>query len=284
MRVVEGIIVLGFLFVGLVSLAEGQRRKSAPKPPEKKSVSAAKPLLRFDGLYQERVPQAGTSGSTYRNFFRFYPDGECITALIVADAAPEKIAVWFNRENEEKGKSEVSADKVQCAFQDGKFVSSFILNSKGLTHVGKDGNVSGAEYDFVPVAFPSERPQMDKIPPTRGNRAPVFPTPVELEINTNFEYDPAGRLMGGVTTIELKSPATDADGDPITYEWSGQDVIHTEGGSTARSRIKSDGLKATWRPLILMGELASAFLTLTAYDGKGGKAIHKFCIGNRVRC
>lgn len=284
MRAIIRLIAFVFLIAILATATEGQKRKSSPKTSTKKSVPTTTPLLRFDGLYRQRIPQAATSGASYRNFFRFYPDGECITSLIVADAAPEKIAVWFNRDSQTKGKSEVSGDKVRCAFQDGKFVTSFILNAKGLTFVGPDGKVSDVEYDFVPVSFPSERARIDNVPPTRGNRNPIFPTPVKLEINTSFEYDPAGRLMGGVTTIELKSPATDADGDPVTYEWSGQDVIHTEANSTSQSRIKSEGLKATWRRLILMGELASAFLTLTAYDGKGGKAVHKFCIGDRVRC
>jgi len=127
------------------------------------------------------------------------------------------------------------------------------------------------------VAYPKE------------NQSPVFPEKMEVVTSTQNEYDEVGRLRGGTTTIEVKTPAVDPDGDTITYEWSGTDVDHTQFSSgdpkkvEFKSNLKGEGLKAVWTRVIIMGELASGILYLKARDGKGGEAVHRIAIGRRVR-
>lgn len=122
---------------------------------------------------------------------------------------------------------------------------------------------------------------------SQTNQPPAWPEVVQIETGTDFEYDGSGLLMGGVTTITILTPATDPDGDPITYIWKGKDVDHTDRSGEATtypSQIESDGLTAIWTRIILMGELASAFITVTASDGRGGTADYGLCIGNYVSC
>ncbi len=127
------------------------------------------------------------------------------------------------------------------------------------------------------------------VAPSKENQPPVFPEKTEVVTSTQNEYDAAGRLRGGTTTIEVKTPAVDPDGDAIIYEWSGTDVDHTQFASgdptkiEFKSNLKGEGLKAVWTRVIIMGELASGILYLKARDGKGGEAVHRIAIGRRVR-
>jgi len=115
------------------------------------------------------------------------------------------------------------------------------------------------------------------------NQSPVFPSAMSVNTETEYKYDSAGRLMGGITTITILTPAIDPDGDEITYTWKGTEVDHYN-QTTFPSDIDYDGLVATWQQSIIMGELASAIITVTASDGKGGETTYKLCMGTRVIC
>ncbi len=124
---------------------------------------------------------------------------------------------------------------------------------------------------------------------SKDNHPPAFPEKMEIVTSTQNEYDEEGRLKGGTTTIEVKTPAIDPDGDTITYAWSGTDIDHTQfptGDAKKiefKSTLKGEGLKAIWTRVIIMGELASGIISLKASDGKGGEAEHRIAIGRRVR-
>lgn len=60
-------------------------------------------------------------------------------------------------------------------------------------------------------------------PQTTGNRAPEFPDQVDATIRTEQQRGQDGTLLESVTTIEVNTPATDAEGDPITYTWAGDE-------------------------------------------------------------
>jgi len=93
----------------------------------------------------------------------------------------------------------------------------------------------------------------------RANRPPIFPSPMRNTVTTNFEYDPAGRLSGGTTTITIESPATDPDGDPLTYSWT-----------ASVGSISATGLTAKWTRIVDTGRLSAGEVQVTVKDGRGG--------------
>ena len=100
---------------------------------------------------------------------------------------------------------------------------------------------------------------------TPANHKPVLAAGHRTNVNTDFDYDDAGRLTGGVTTVTLASPATDADGDPLTYTWT-----------ASSGRVTAVGRSAGWERLADAGQLAAGTLTLTVSDGRGGQASATF--------
>lgn len=94
-----------------------------------------------------------------------------------------------------------------------------------------------------------------------GNHAPVFPAPLLTEKVTENEFDGNGRLIGATTTITILTPATDQDGDPITYTWS-----------ASNGSIVGNGLVGTWTRVIESGRVKKGVVTVIADDGRGGTA------------
>ena len=111
---------------------------------------------------------------------------------------------------------------------------------------------------LTPTATHSPTPAITSAP---GNHAPVFPAPFLAEKTTEFQYDENGRLVGAVTTITITTPATDQDGDPITYGWS-----------ASNGEITGNGLTATWKREIESGRVKKGAVTVIASDGRGGTA------------
>jgi hypothetical protein len=82
-----------------------------------------------------------------------------------------------------------------------------------------------------------------------------------VEADTTLEYDETGQLVGAVTTITLSIPASDPDGDPLTYV-----------GSASNGSIGGSGLTATWTRAIESEKPKPGEVVVTASDGKGGTA------------
>jgi hypothetical protein len=91
-----------------------------------------------------------------------------------------------------------------------------------------------------------------------ANRPPQFPSLLSWSGNTEFHYDQFGYLSGITDTFILGTPATDPDGDPITYSW------HVSNGT-----VTSDGLTAVWTRELLGGWPRSGVLTVFATDPYG---------------
>jgi hypothetical protein len=102
---------------------------------------------------------------------------------------------------------------------------------------------------------------------TPPNRAPAFPSSIRDEQQTRFVYDDDGRLYTGYTAITVKSPATDPDGDPLTYRWSGA------------SDLKAKGPSVVWERPVNLGRLGSGTLRLTVSDGRGASDSVPFPVG-----
>jgi hypothetical protein len=98
-----------------------------------------------------------------------------------------------------------------------------------------------------------------------SNREPAFPDPLQSTSTTNYEYDSSGRLSGAVTTITITSPATDPDGDPLTYSWE-----------VTSGSVTSNGLSATWRRAIGFGQEEDGDAVVTVRDGRGGSDTFTF--------
>lgn len=96
---------------------------------------------------------------------------------------------------------------------------------------------------------------------TPGNHPPAFPSPFRSSSSTSYEYDSSGRLVGASTTITILSPATDPDGDSVTYHWS-----------ATNGAMSGNGLIGTWERVIANGKVQGGTVTITADDGKGGMA------------
>lgn len=92
-----------------------------------------------------------------------------------------------------------------------------------------------------------------------GNHAPVFPTPFLTEKVTENEFDGNGRLIGATTTITILTPATDQDGDAVTYTWS-----------ASNGSIAGNGLVGVWTRVIENGRVKKGVVTVIAADGLGG--------------
>ena len=104
------------------------------------------------------------------------------------------------------------------------------------------GNVATATFKVVVAA----------------NAPPVFPNPMFVQATTSFQYDANGRLAGATTTITV-SPATDPDGDALSYAWA-----------ATNGSISGNGVTATWTRMIQSGQPARGSVTVTASDGSGG--------------
>lgn len=107
-----------------------------------------------------------------------------------------------------------------------------------------------------------------------ANSPPTFPRAVKFVVKTSYEYDPAGRLFGGVTRITIKTPPKDADGDRLTFKWTAVSTFRD--GTRRANKIRGRGLTAVWTRDMDYGELAAGIVTLTVRDGRGGKAIRTF--------
>jgi hypothetical protein len=92
-----------------------------------------------------------------------------------------------------------------------------------------------------------------------NNHPPVFPSPFNSSQNTTYTYDELGRLTGATTIILILTPATDIDGDPISYSWS-----------ATNGTITGNGLEATWNRVISFGQVLGGTVTVMASDGRGG--------------
>lgn len=76
----------------------------------------------------------------------------------------------------------------------------------------------------------------------------------EMTVTENFEYDSVGRLKGSSTDVRITivSPATDPDGDPLTYTWK-----------APQGSIVGNAYGAVWTD-------ADGSATVTVSDGRGG--------------
>jgi hypothetical protein len=109
---------------------------------------------------------------------------------------------------------------------------------------------------------PRTQPPQTQPPRTQppANRAPFWPSPLQFQGSTQFQYDPTtGYLIGATTTINVLTPAVDPDGDPLTYTWT-----------ASNGSITANGLSATWTRVIELGQPKPGSATVTASDGKGG--------------
>jgi hypothetical protein len=123
------------------------------------------------------------------------------------------------------------------------------------------GSAGGSAY--LPVV-------LKQLPPTStptatatyagGNRPPAFPSPFNYSADTEYHYDNLGRLVGATTTITI-SPASDPDGDSLTYTWS-----------ATTGSITGYGLTGVWSRGISYGQVMGGTVTIRAEDGKGGVA------------
>jgi peptidoglycan-associated lipoprotein len=109
----------------------------------------------------------------------------------------------------------------------------------------------------APVAapLPPPPPPPAPAPPPPPNRAPTFNGPIQANPPT---------LEPGQTT-NLSAPATDPDGDTITYTWSAQ----------AGTFSAQNGMNTTWTAPNQEGTYP---LTVTANDGRGGMATNSINI------
>lgn len=161
-----------------------------------------------------------------------------------------------------------------------------VLSSTTITAVTPPSSLVGFAYNagllltnpdghnaFVANAFgygggtsPTPTPTPGPNPtPSPNNRPPVFPGNLKYEFSTTFQRDGSGRLTGGLTTVTITTPATDPDGDAITYSWQG--TVGT---------VQSSGLMAIWTVPAVNGSLQRGSLTVTASDGRGGTATFTF--------
>jgi hypothetical protein len=95
--------------------------------------------------------------------------------------------------------------------------------------------------------------------PNPANQSPVFPASMSFTRTTTYRYDEQGRLLGGFTAIDVTTPPTDANGDPLTYTWT-----------ASRGPIEFIGLSAVWTRTMDFGQFAAGDLTLTVSDRRGG--------------
>lgn len=130
------------------------------------------------------------------------------------------------------------------------------------------GTPSGLSYlpnvirALAPTATPTRTPTPTVTPTNSpGNHAPKFPTPLQTSSSTALQYDENGRVVGAVTTITVLTPATDADGDAISYSWL-----------ASNGSISGTGLTGIWTRVMSGGKPQGGTASVVASDGKGGTA------------
>ena len=134
------------------------------------------------------------------------------------------------------------------------------------------------ETKYEPTAVISKKAIFVKRPNGWSlNHPPAFPADASSKAETKFAYDNVGRLIGATTELSMTKPATDADGDAITYSWSGFEVHELEGDKKHPAELETNGLLAKWKRTIIMGEPAGGVVTLTARDVFGDEATFEFC-------
>lgn len=231
---------------------------SEPKPAESPApqTTADQPLrVRVDGLYYANV--ARDPGKPAYQYFRFYSDATGV-GMCCTTGLPAEVSKWFNKDYErgQEGTYRLEGDSL-----------IFIVGEEQGSHTKYSGTLSKTEWTlnpngpntikfaFAPVNFPKEvvRPGQ--------NRAPKI-SPVVSKLDA-FDYDPAGRVIGVTTTIEIK--ASDPDGDPLTYVWT-----------ATVSTVVADGPKGVWKRPIVMGRPSGGVVTVVVTDGKGGKTSRDF--------
>jgi len=91
------------------------------------------------------------------------------------------------------------------------------------------------------------------------NRPPAFPEPTSTSVTTRAQSDPNSGVSVATTTMTVSSPATDPDGDPLTYSWT-----------ASNGSIAPNGLTAVWNRPVAAGEPVPGQAVITASDGRGG--------------
>lgn len=101
-----------------------------------------------------------------------------------------------------------------------------------------------------------------------ANRPPKFlPSPVTVVWDNEYAViNGAPAVTESAASIRLKRGATDPDGDRVTYRWT-----------ASNGKIKGNGLRARWdRVMRGPDNPKPGVVTITALDGRGGKAVRKF--------
>ncbi|NJD09800.1 MAG: hypothetical protein FIB01_04925 [Gemmatimonadetes bacterium] len=111
----------------------------------------------------------------------------------------------------------------------------------------------------------------------RLNQAPAFPAQAQVQATTNFSRDSYGRLNGAAYTFEVATPATDADGDSLSYRWVGR-YYPGEGDKLLDMELMATGLRASWPGLVIMGEPAGGVVMFIAEDTWGATDTVRICI------
>jgi hypothetical protein len=93
----------------------------------------------------------------------------------------------------------------------------------------------------------------------RINHAPVFAAPPQIE--TRYEYDPRGVLIGATSTATFAAGPSDPDGDSITLAW-----IPPRDSTPVPVSVGADGLKLTVDHLLDYGQPMSAHGRLIVTD------------------
>ena len=119
----------------------------------------------------------------------------------------------------------------------------------------------------TPTPTPTSTPTATPTPtntPGGENHPPVFPTPFQFSSSDQYYYNDLGQLIGVDTTITILTPATDPDGDTLTYSWS-----------ATNGTIEGSGLTAIWHRVISFGQVQGGTVTITVSDGRGGTDTHQ---------
>jgi hypothetical protein len=110
-----------------------------------------------------------------------------------------------------------------------------------------------------PTGPPPSQPPSD--PPPQPNHQPDFSGQTVRSTYENQYTIVMGRpcLSSQRVTITLSPGASDADGDPLAYEWS-----------ASNGNISGSELTGTWQRVVQNCAPQSGTVTVTANDGKGG--------------
>ncbi len=100
-----------------------------------------------------------------------------------------------------------------------------------------------------------------------ANRPPKFRAGAVM-VTWNNEYDivsGAPAISAQTARIKLARGAVDPDGDRVRYRWT-----------ATNGKITGNGLRATWvRVVTVPDQVKPGVVTVTALDGRGGKAVRK---------